>query len=84
MATSGKLKLTVIEAKLTRDTDFFSKMDPWVQLKCRDWKARTKTKNSAGKTPVWNETFNVDVKYIGDDLNIVVYDEDLTSSDLVA
>ena len=27
--TSGKLKLYVIEAKLTRDTEWFSKMDPW-------------------------------------------------------
>ena len=37
----------------------------------------------AGKTPVWNQTFNIDVKYIGDDLNVAVYDEDVTSSDLV-
>ena len=32
MATTGKLRLTVIEAKLTRDTEFFSKMDPYCKI----------------------------------------------------
>jgi len=35
MATAGKLKLYVIEAKLTRDTEWFSKMDPWTQIETR-------------------------------------------------
>lgn len=39
--------------------------------------------NNAGKVPKWNETINVQVKYIGDDFTIDVLDEDLTSSDLV-
>lgn len=39
--------------------------------------------NNAGKLPKWNETFDVSVKYIGDDLSIDVYDEDLTKSDHV-
>jgi Ca2+-dependent lipid-binding protein len=37
----------------------------------------------AGKTPKWNETFNFDVKYIGDDLILFVLDEDTVSSDRV-
>jgi len=37
----------------------------------------------AGKTPVWNETFEVEVKYIGDDLTLRVMDEDVTTSDTV-
>ena len=32
---SGKLRLSVIEAKLTRDTEWFSKMDPWCQIETR-------------------------------------------------
>jgi Ca2+-dependent lipid-binding protein len=35
----------------------------------------------AGKTPVWNETFEIDVKYVGDDLKLVVLDEDTTTND---
>ena len=84
MSTTGTLKLTVIEAKLTRDTDFWTKMDPWVQLKIRDWQAKTKTMQNAGKTPKWNETFDIKVNYIGDDVNLIIYDEDVVGNDLVA
>ena len=32
---AGKLRLSVIEAKLTRDTEWFSKMDPWCSIETR-------------------------------------------------
>lgn len=32
---------------------------------------------------MWNETFDIDVKYVGDDLSIEVLDEDVTTSDLI-
>ena len=31
----------------------------------------------------WSESFDIEVKYIGDDFNIEVLDEDVTKSDLV-
>ena len=66
---SGKLKLTVVEAKLTRDTEaMFNKMDPFVTLKLREQNFKTKVLQGAGKTPKWDEAFDFDVKYIGDDL----------------
>ena len=34
-ATSGNLALTVVEAKLTRDTETFSKMDPYCKISTR-------------------------------------------------
>jgi Ca2+-dependent lipid-binding protein len=37
----------------------------------------------AGKTPTWDETFDLDVKYIGDDLVLEVIDEDITTNDHV-
>jgi len=43
MATTGTLRLEVIEARLTRDTEFFSKMDPYVVIETRQQKLRTKT-----------------------------------------
>ena len=70
MATSGMLRLEVIEAKLTRDTETFSKMDPYCVLQTRQQKVRTKTLQGAGKLPKWNEFFDIDVKYIGDDMTI--------------
>jgi Ca2+-dependent lipid-binding protein len=83
MATSGTLKLEVIEAKLTRDTDFWTKMDPYVVIETRQQKVRTNTLQGAGKTPKWNQSFDIDVKYIGDDITLTVMDEDVTSSDKV-
>ena len=58
-------------------------MDPYVEIETRMQRFRTAVKGGAGKEPVWNETMVIDVKYIGDDLKIWVYDEDLSSSDLV-
>jgi len=83
MASAGSLALTVIEARLTRDTETFGKMDPYVKISTRMQNFKTAVKDGAGKTPVWNQTFNIDVKYIGDDLKIQVYDEDTGSDDIV-
>ena len=82
-ATSGKLRLEVIEARLTRDTEFIGKMDPYVKIVTREQTLRTKTHSSAGKTPKWNQVFEIDVKYIGDDMVFTVFDEDMTSDDTV-
>jgi len=84
MATSGKLKIHVKEARLTRDTETFGKMDPYVVINTRMQRFRTRTAQDQGKTPKWNnETFEVDVKYIGDDMKLEVFDEDPCDSDYV-
>jgi Ca2+-dependent lipid-binding protein len=83
-ATSGKLKLFILEAHLTRDTDTWSKMDPYCVISTRMQRIRTKTCNKGGKNPTWaNECMDVDVKYVGDDMNLQIFDEDMTNSDLV-
>ena len=83
MATTGSLALTVIEARLTRDTETFGKMDPYVKISTRQQNFKTAVKNGAGKTPMWNQTFNIDVKYIGDDMTVQCFDEDPGSDDLI-
>jgi hypothetical protein len=35
MATSGKLRVYIVEAKLTRDTETFGKMDPYCIINTR-------------------------------------------------
>ena len=37
----------------------------------------------AGKNPFWDETFDLDIKYTGDDLVLEVLDEDTASNDSV-
>ena len=58
-------------------------MDPFAVVLYREEKHKTQTKNNAGKTPVWNQTFDLDIKYIGDDIQVTVLDEDITESDTI-
>ena len=58
-------------------------MDPYCVIETRMQKFRTKTHQSAGKTPRWSEGFEIDVKYIGDDMTLKVMDEDVGSDDTV-
>ena len=58
-------------------------MDPFAVIEYRQSKFKTKVKDSAGKMPVWNETFQLDIKYIGDDMFIKVFDEDVTENEAI-
>ena len=77
--------MTVVEAKLIRDTDFLSKMDPYCILKTSlGQELRTKTIDNAGKLPKWDETFELRINNIEEEtIQIDCLDQDLTSSDLV-
>ena len=70
MATSGVLKVTVIEARLDRDIDYWGTMDPYVRFQHRMEYKRTKSHTDGGKNPKWGETIEFDIKYIGDDMMI--------------
>ena len=84
MATSGVLKLHVIMARLTHDTELFGKMDPYVVINMRMQRFRTKTAKKGGKEPHWdNEVFELDVKYVGDDMHVEVFDQVLGKDDLI-
>lgn len=66
----GTLELTVVEANLTKDTEFMGKMDPFVTIQYSSGQPgvkhhfKTTVKDDAGKTPKWNETFKLEVKDI--------------------
>ena len=79
----GLLALTVVAARLTRDTDTFGKMDPYVVIEYRGTKYKTRTHQSGGKNPFWNQEFQLSVGAIGDDLTIKVMDEDVSSDDFI-
>lgn len=84
MSSAGKLKICILEAKLTHDTEPLGKMDPYVIIETRMQRYRTKTQEDAGKTPAWaDEMFEVDVKYEGDDIHFVVMDEEVMTDDRV-
>lgn len=84
MSGAGTLKICILEARLTRDTDVIGKMDPYVIVSTRMQRFRTKTQDDAGLTPAWaDEVIEIDVKYVGDDITFTVMDEDITSDDTV-
>ena len=59
---SNIINIRILQAKLIRDTDVFSKMDPYVILYIGEYVIKTSTKKEAGKYPVWNELFTFFVK----------------------
>ena len=56
-------------------------MDPYVVIKNRQQVLRTKEHTDGGKTPQWNETLTLDVKYVGDDITMDVVDSEAVGSD---
>jgi len=53
-AKKGKLIVKIIEANLTRDTEMFSKMDPFCKMTYQGKINKTVVKDEAGKKPRWN------------------------------
>jgi len=58
-------------------------MDPYVVIKYRQEVLKTKEHTDGGKTPQWNETFEIDVKYVGDDVRIEIVDSETIGKDEV-
>ena len=53
MTSAGTLKICILEARLTHDTEPMGKMDPYVIVETRMQRFRTKMQEDAGKTPAW-------------------------------
>ena len=81
--SGGTLSITVVEGKLTRDTETFGKMDPFVVLEYNGTKYKTRTHQGGGKLPTWNHEFQIKVGGLNDDIKISVMDEDVSSDDFV-
>ena len=75
----GVLTLTIGTANLERDVDILGKQDPFVELNLYNqfWSWKSKTVESGGKTPTWNETLTVPIKNQKQQLTIKIQDADL-------
>lgn len=58
-------------------------MSPYVTMVFKGKKYKSKTLNSAGKTPRWNQKFVFEVTSVDEDLMLRVWDQDMTTSDAV-
>lgn len=59
------------------------KMDPFVIISNQGCDHKTKVQNNAGKYPVWNETFELPVGSMMDQIDVFCYDEDMTKNNLI-
>ena len=80
---AGLLSVTVVEAKLTRNTELMGNMSPYCTLTHKGKKLKTKVMDYAGKTPVWNDEFQFPVENINEEIFVRVWDQDMLSSDAV-
>jgi Ca2+-dependent lipid-binding protein len=59
-----------LEAKLTRDTELFGEMDPFIIIEYQGMEFKTRTADNAGKNPKWNEYFEIEIYSLQDDIKI--------------
>ena len=82
---SGIVRLQVIEASLIRDTEWFSKMDPWAQIVTKTQKFRTRTIQGAGTEVSWKMAFNLKVENVDEEtFELTIFDDDDGSHSLVS
>ena len=81
MATSGTLEVTIVEARLTRDTETFGTQDPYITIEHRMQKFKSKVVSDGGKEPKFEETFLFEVKYIGDDFTLKIMNKNMMLND---
>lgn len=76
----GTLIVRPICARLTRDTDFMSRMDPYCQITIGNQVQRTKIAPGAGKNPAWQDqlVFKMTTE---DMMRVTIYDYDFNSRD---
>ena len=79
----GNLVISPKRAELSRNTEFFSKMDPYCVVVFEGQKQKTKVHREGGKTPKWSEEF-LFRRSKGTSVKFEVWDFDhLSNDDLV-
>ena len=73
--------MTVVEARLEKDAQTFGTQDPYVEIEHRMERFKTKVCTDGGKEPQFNETFDYDVKYVGDDFTMRIMNKNVIQND---
>jgi hypothetical protein len=85
----GKMRIDVIEAKLTRDVEVFGTMAPFVKISLLAQVFRTQANTGGGKLPKWNQVKNFVSFFQNFDFNITspndmidfgIFDKTMTSN----
>ena len=81
--SAGALSITLVQARLTRDVEVFGKQDPYVKMVYMGTKYKTRFHENAGKNPVWNQTFILQLGSTGDDIKLEVKDHDTIGATII-
>jgi len=79
---TGTLIIKPVCAKLVKDKDFFSRMDPYVRVIFGNNIQQTQVARGAGKNPSWTDAFTFKRTY-EDIIIFEVYDDDVVRDDMV-
>ena len=80
----GYLHMMIHKAELSRDTDYLTDMDPYVEVLYKGEVQRTPILHDAGKTPEWNITMNpIAIDSLDDEIKFTVLDKDLLQSEVI-
>lgn len=80
---AGRLFLEVVGGRNLKNMELFGKQDPYMKLNFKAYKLRTKTHQSGGRAPVWNQTFSFELDGKDPDIAIECFDEDTTKDDFI-
>lgn len=78
---AGQLCITVVNGKGLRDTELFSRQDPYVVIEAGSSKVRSKTHTDGGKNPTWNEKFEMTIGPTVQEIKMAVWNSNVVSSD---
>ncbi len=80
---SGMATLRVVRAELIREKNLITTMDPYAVIRTNAAEVQTNVATGQGKTPTWNNTFNISLA--GDQiLHISVFDKETLKDGLIA
>ncbi|XP_059456447.1 elicitor-responsive protein 3-like [Corylus avellana] len=77
----GTLEVLLVSAKGLQNTEFLSKMDPYVILTCRSQEQRSSVASGQGLEPKWNENFVFTINAGASELNLKIMDKDTFTKD---
>eukprot|EP00257_Ricinus_communis_P028476 XP_025015890.1 elicitor-responsive protein 3 [Ricinus communis] len=77
----GTLEVLLVAAKALPDTDFITKMDPYVRLICRSQEQKSSVASGKGSEPEWNETFVFTISEGASELILKIMDGDRFTND---
>lgn len=81
-AVNGFAVLRVVRAELIRDKSILTNMDPYVVVRTNAAEVQTNVATGQGKTPTWNNSFNINLS--GDQiLHVSVFDKNLLKDGLI-